>query len=100
MFMLAVVACSVITSFPTSFQEQIDLFSSHGVIVSPHGAGLMNLFLTAPFSAVVEIFPYQTHHSLYALIAANLGIAHYPVHTYNGSTVLSNNKVRVVHEPH
>lgn len=60
-----------------------------GVIVSPHGAGLMNLIFAPPFSAVVEVYPYHTHHNLYPGLAAMMGIAHYPVHTFNGSSILS-----------
>ncbi len=85
---------SVVENGPTlSIREQVELFSSHGVIVAPHGAGLVNLLFTPPFSAVIEVFPYHTHHKLYATMAAMAGIAHYPVHTFNGSSVLSSSKV-------
>ena len=70
------------------------MFSEYGVILAPHGAGLMNLMFSRPFSAVVEVFPYQTHHNLYPGIAHMVGVEHYPVHTYNGTSVLSSEKVR------
>jgi hypothetical protein len=77
-----------------SFKEQLALFADHGVIVAPHGAGLMNLVFAPPFGAVVEIFPYQTHHNLYPAVSAMMGLAHYPVHTYNGSTIIDVDEVR------
>ena len=40
-------------------------YSTHGVVVTPHGASLMNLMLMPPLSAVVELFPYHLHHALY-----------------------------------
>lgn len=43
---------SVITQVP-GFREQLELFSTHGVVVSPHGAGLTNEMFLVPFSAVV-----------------------------------------------
>ena len=85
--------CSVVDKVP-AFDDQVKLFADHGVIVAPHGAGLMDLMFSRPFSAVVEVFPYQTHHNLYPGIAHMMGIAHYPVHTYNGSSVLSIEEVK------
>ncbi len=35
------------------------------MVVTPHGASLMNLMLMPPLSAVVELFPYHLHHALY-----------------------------------
>jgi hypothetical protein len=80
---------TVVEKVPPDFISQVNLVADHGVIVAPHGAGLMNLMFMPPFGAVVEIFPYQTHHNLYSGIAAMVGVAHYPVHTYNGTETLS-----------
>ncbi len=77
-----------------SVREQILLFSSHGVVVCPHGAGLMNLLMMPAFYAVVEIFTHNTHHSLYQALAALMGVAHYPVHTPNGAPMWAQEKVR------
>ena len=84
----------VITSFPTNFKQQLELFSSHGVVVSPHGAGLMNVMYLVPFSAVVEVFPYHFDHNLYPTASVMAGLGYYPVHTYNASDMWSRYEVR------
>ena len=76
------------------FKEQVAMMSTHGVIVSAHGAGLMNLMFAAPFSAVVEVYPFKTHHHLYTGLAAFMGLAHYPIHPSNGTEVWSQEQVR------
>ena len=76
-----------------TFEDQVRLFSEHGVVIAPHGAGLMNLMFARPFGSVIEIFPYRTHHNLYPGIARMMGLAHYPVHTYNGTSILSTEAV-------
>ena len=81
-------------TMPQSFREQLQLFASHGVLVAPHGAGLMNEMFMAPGSAVIEIFPYHFHHNLYAILAGNVGVTHYPVHTWNGSYMWARSEVR------
>jgi capsular polysaccharide biosynthesis protein len=77
-------------------KEQLELWSSHGVVVSAHGAGLMNLLLMPQMSAVVEVFPVHFHHNLYRYLAALTGVGHYPVHVANGSAMWSTDKVRLV----
>ena len=74
---VAVLLCRIVydEDIP-SVREQIVLFSTHGVVVCPHGAGLMNMLLMPPFYAVVEIFTHNTHHSLYQALAAMMGISH------------------------
>ena len=47
----------------------------------------MNMIFAMPFSAVVEVFPFATHHMLYAGMAGMLGLSHYPVHTFNGTRI-------------
>jgi hypothetical protein len=75
----------MITAFPHSFRAQLELFMTHGVVVSPHGAGLVNEMFMVPGTGVVEIFPFHLHHNLYPNIAANMGLGYFPVHTYNGT---------------
>ena len=84
----------LVTDHPTSFREQLKLFSTHGILVSPHGAGLTNAMFLAPFSSVIEIVPYHLDHNIYSTIAVTAGLGYYPVHTYNGSDVWSRYKVR------
>jgi hypothetical protein len=79
---------------PYSFQEQVEMFSSHGVLVSPHGAGLVNLLFMPPLSAMIELYPYHIDHTVYATLAGNLGIGSYPVHGTNGTTAWAFAKVR------
>jgi hypothetical protein len=79
-----------------SFKEQFDLMSTHGVFVSPHGAGLTNTILMPPQSAVIELFPYHIDHNLYATMATLMGIASYPVHSINGSIPWASNQVSLL----
>lgn len=55
-------------------------------MVAPHGAGLMNAMFLAPFSSVVEIFPYNLDHKLYQTVALTSAVGHYPIHTFNNAT--------------
>ena len=87
-----------------TFKEQFDLMATHGIFVSPHGAGLMNTMYMPPQSAVIEMFPYHLDHNLYSTMATLMGIASYPIHSINGSIVWANDPVsppcshaRVVH---
>lgn len=76
---------TVIKGIPgASFKDQFDLYSTHGVMITPHGAALLNMMLMPPMSAVIELFPYHLHHTLYATMATHLGIVNYPVHAVHG----------------
>ena len=83
----------------TSFRRQFDLVSSHGVIVAPHGASLMNILYMRPLSAVVELFPYHLDHNLYAAmsILRLTGVASYPVHAIDGHIAWSTDFVSLRH---
>jgi capsular polysaccharide biosynthesis protein len=67
---------SLVSDYPKlpPVKEQLELWSSHGVVVSAHGAGLMNLLLMPQMSAVVEVFPVHFHHNLYRYLAALTGV--------------------------
>jgi hypothetical protein len=88
---------SLVSDYPKlpPVKEQLELWSSHGVVVSAHGAGLMNLLLMPQMSAVVEVFPVHFHHNLYQYLAALTGVGHYPVHVTNGSAMWSLDKVTI-----
>ena len=81
---------SIVQGFPRPFADQFQLYASHGVIVSAHGAGLSNLMFMPAMSALVELFPYHIDHTLYATLAMNMHIASYPVHAINGSIIWEN----------
>ncbi|MFD2515641.1 glycosyltransferase family 61 protein [Pontibacter locisalis] len=51
------------------FIDQVYLFSSSSIIVSPHGAGLANLTFAKPNTIVVEIFPPNSESSIYKNIS-------------------------------
>ena len=53
----------------------------HGQMVAPHGAGLTNILFGQPGGALIELYPYHMHHLLYTTIAANAGLATFPVHS-------------------
>ncbi len=77
-----------------TFREQLQLFATHGVFVSPHGAGLVNTMFMPPASGIVEIFPYHLDHNLYSTMAYLTGSANYPIHCVNGSIAWANDPVR------
>jgi capsular polysaccharide biosynthesis protein len=52
-----------------SIREQVELFASADVVVSPHGAGLANIAFCRPGSKVLEIFSNQYVKGLYGFIA-------------------------------
>lgn len=86
--------CSVVYGSPPTFKEHLELFASHGIIVSPHGAGLMNAMFMPPFSSVIEIFPYHLHHNLYSTLSITSGLGYFPIYTYNGTDMWSRYKVQ------
>lgn len=45
----------------SSFSEQIQIFRRSKVIISPHGAGLVNLIFCSPNTCVLELFPSSLH---------------------------------------
>jgi hypothetical protein len=76
------------------FKEQLDLWSTHGVVVCAHGAGLMNMLFMPAFGAVVEVFPNHFHHNLYSALAAMMGQGHFPVHPSSAAPMWANEPVR------
>ena len=40
-----------------------------------------------PGSAVIELFPYHMHHTLYTGIAFNTGVVSFPIHASNGTII-------------
>ncbi len=67
-----------------AFEEQVHLFNSSTVIISPHGAGLANLAFCQAGTKVLEIYPPNSYSYIYESIANTLkleylsytGIAH------------------------
>ena len=77
-----------------TFRQQFETVSSHGIFVAPHGAGLMNILVMPPQSAIVEFFPYHLDHTLYSTMAALVGAGNYPVHGVDGTIIWQNDTVR------
>lgn len=57
-----------------SLRDQMALFASADVIVSPHGAGLANIVWSRHGALLVEIFPADAFNDCYARLAGRLGI--------------------------
>jgi capsular polysaccharide biosynthesis protein len=92
---MAVGWSSIVYDMPLpSVKEQVELWSSHGVVICAHGAGLMNLLFMPPMGAVIEVFPNQFHHNLYSALAVMMGVGHYPVHPSSGAPMWATEKVR------
>ena len=49
-----------------SFVEQGRLFGSHGVLITPHGAGMVNAAFMPPRSSILEIHPYHMWCPIYS----------------------------------
>ena len=77
-----------------TFKEQMELVSTHGIFVAPHGAGLMNILYMPIQSAIVEMFPYHLDHTLYSTLATLMGTANYPIHGVDGTIIWQNDTVR------
>lgn len=90
-----VIVVRLIEEFPKSFREQLEIFSSHGVVVSPHGAGLTNALYMVPGSSIVEVFPYHFDHNLYRTVSVQTGMGYFPVYSFNGSDAWRAHKVCV-----
>ena len=58
---------------------QVELFAGTGVLVTMHGAGLMNQIFMQPGSAVIEIFPVHLKQVLYERVAHYSGLYHFKV---------------------
>ncbi len=78
-----------------TFRQQMDMVSSHGIFVAPHGAGLMNILFMPPQSSIIEMFPYHLDHTLYQTLAVLTGSANYPIHGVDGHIVWANDTVSV-----
>lgn len=80
-----------ITANPPAFKDQLALFAAHGVVVAPHGSGLMNELFFVPGSGVVEIYPYHLHHNLsvaHPCICVSLCVPSCEVHLWRVSVWL------------
>ena len=98
-FVLSFAINRICSDPPETFEEQFALFSTHGIMISPHSAGLTNTVFLPPGSAVIELFPYHMHHTLYTGIAFNTGVASFPVHAVNGSIIWRRDPVRSIGHP-
>jgi capsular polysaccharide biosynthesis protein len=60
-----------------SFEEQVRLFNSAKIIVSPHGAGLANLVFCQPGTKIIEVFSQGWIGTMYYDLAQKLGLDYY-----------------------
>lgn len=63
-----------------TFKDQIIQMATTGVLVSIHGAGLMNQIFMQPGSVTIEIFPDHMKHVLYERVAHYAGVYHFKVY--------------------
>jgi hypothetical protein len=62
-----------------SFEEQVRLFASAGVVVAAHGAALTNIMFAPAHAAVIELTPYLLHWPLYRRLADAAGLSYHRV---------------------
>ena len=58
------------------------MFASAGVLVTMHGAGLMNQIFMQPGSVVIEVFPVHLKQVLYERVAHYAGVYHFKVRVW------------------
>jgi hypothetical protein len=63
-----------------TFEEQVRLMANTGVLVTVHGAGLMNQIFMQPGAATIEIFPDHMKHVLYERVAHYANLHHFKVY--------------------
>ena len=66
---------SVVTT-ETSFRDQVALFHSVDIVLSPHGAGLSNIAFMKPCSVLLEIFPYAFSINMYENLARSVDLGY------------------------
>jgi len=66
----------IIESIPTSVPEQIRLFSSASLLLSPHGSALANLVWCSPGTRVIELFSRSFVSDVYASMCHVLNLRH------------------------
>lgn len=69
----------IIVEDETEFEEQVKLFATTGVLITVHGAGLMNQIFMPPGSVTIEVFPNHVKHVLYERVAHYAGVYHFKV---------------------
>lgn len=75
--LLEAYGCKTVSLAGMSFVEQVRLFNSARVIVSPHGAGLANLVFCEPGIKVIEIFSEGWIGTMYWDLANKLALDYY-----------------------
>ena len=73
---LAAHGFEIIESIPEGIEDQIRLFNSASIIVSPHGSALANLVWCAPGTRVIELFSRSFVSDVYASICHVLDLRH------------------------
>jgi hypothetical protein len=65
-----------------SFADQVQLMSSTGVLVAPHGAALANIMFLPAHAAVIEIFPYLMKKNTYRYLCGLFDLLYFPVFSW------------------
>ena len=66
-----------------SFAEQVELMSSTGVLIAPHGAALANIMFLPAHAVVLELFPFLMKKNTYRYLANLLDLHYYPVYCWD-----------------
>jgi hypothetical protein len=65
-----------------SFAEQVELMSSTGILIAPHGAALANIMFLPAHAVVIELFPYLMKKNTYRYLANLLDLQYYPLYSW------------------
>jgi hypothetical protein len=68
-----------------SFTQQVDLFSTAMIVLSPHGAGLSNIVFMPKGSSVIELFPNNYYEECYQNISMKISLKHFLIIENNGN---------------
>lgn len=68
-----------------SFAEQVTLFESSDIVMSPHGAGETNIIFLRPFTVFIEAFPPFFSESTFTNLACIVRVQYFSITTYNAT---------------
>jgi Glycosyltransferase 61 len=73
-----------------SFEEQVQMFASTDIIISPHGAQLTGLPFAPPCGSLLELFPPNfLHHDYFGALASSAGLDYHYMRIDSGENVFS-----------
>ena len=61
------------------FEAQVRAFAATGILIAPHGAGLVNIAFMPAHAVLIELFPAFFRPTMYGVLAARMDLRYYPL---------------------